>query len=80
MARIKPDIVDNPFLLSVRLKTLYGRENIYPANETAAAIAAIAGTATLTPSVLRICKERLGYTIDVEESGAARVLDLIEGR
>ena len=48
----------------VRAKDVYGRQVYYPADETARAIAAIAGDKTLTPRVLRLA-QALGYEIEI---------------
>ncbi len=60
--------------IAIEVRNVYGRETIYPANETASLIAAIAGTKTLTHATLQLA-ERLGYTIEtvpVTWAGVAR--------
>ena len=64
----------------VRLRNNYGRQVIYPANEAATALADIAGTATLSPQVLRTAKERLGLTVETYECDASIVSNLIGGK
>ena len=54
-------------ILKVKLRSVYGRPAIYPVNDAAAGLAAVAGTATLTPSVLNIAKAQLGAAVLVEE-------------
>ena len=51
--------------LIVRVRSVYGVPNIYPVNDSAEAFARIAGTKTLSRSVLEEA-ERLGYSIVVE--------------
>jgi hypothetical protein len=77
------DIKGNHLTLTVRLRNTFGRDRIYPANDAASALAAIAGTATLEPSVLRVAKEQLGAVIavvDVSAEQAQQVADLIGGK
>lgn len=65
--------------LRVKLRNIYGRERIYPSNPAAEAIAAIAGTATLEPSVLRVAMNQLGAVIHVEgEDFAKRVMEMLK--
>lgn len=50
----------------VRVTTVYGKEIIYPVCEKAQLFAQIAGTTSLTRSVIqKICK--LGYCLEVEQ-------------
>jgi len=51
--------------LLVDIQTVYGTERIYPHNDLAQALCAIAQTKTLDRRVLRIATDRLGYTIKV---------------
>jgi hypothetical protein len=55
--------------IQIEIRNVYGNETIYPANETAATFARIAGTKTLKPETLRLAKS-LGYTIDVVPSAS----------
>lgn len=67
-----------PTVLHVTPKTIYGNTLLYPANESARALAELAGTATITPRVLRIATERLGLGLKVISASAdERVLALI---
>lgn len=50
-------------IVEVIVKSVYGEEKVYPANETAQTFCDIAGTKTMTHALL--CKvEKLGYTIN----------------
>jgi hypothetical protein len=51
--------------IKVSIRSVYGRETVYPACPAAATFAEIAGSKTLTDGTLRLI-ERLGYTIEVE--------------
>ena len=53
---------ENAHRITVEIKNIYGENLAYPKCSKAAAFAAIAGTATLTPRVLRLIKN-LGYEI-----------------
>lgn len=48
--------------LEIRITSVYGKETIYPANQTAELFAQIAGTKTLTNKTIALA-ERLGYEI-----------------
>lgn len=50
-------------LIMVIVKSVYGQSKIYPANDAAHALAEIAGTKTLAPSVLRVAKQKLGASV-----------------
>lgn len=52
--------------LEIIAKNQYGRVVFHPANPAAKALAAIAGTTTLTPRALVIAKRELGATIKLE--------------
>ncbi len=56
-----------PLIIKVRLRAVYGRDNIYPVNPAAFGLAAVAGTITLSPSVLNIAKTQLGAVVLVED-------------
>ena len=76
---------DHPdhLLLRVRFRSIYGREQLYPANQAAEAIAAIAGTATIVPSVLRIAVRQLGAKVvldDSSEQQQAALQAMLEGK
>ena len=49
----------------IQIKSVYGRDTVYPICEKAKLFASIAGTTTLTHSTLCYV-ERLGYTIEVK--------------
>ncbi len=49
----------------IKIKEVYGKKMCYPINKTAVTFAAIAGTKTLSESVLKAV-EGLGYNIVVE--------------
>ncbi len=53
--------------ITVKVKDVYGKRTIYPVDEAAKQFAAIAGTKTLTQSVIDHIKT-LGYEIKVEQS------------
>lgn len=53
----------------VQIKNVYGEEKIYPMCDKAQALAAIAGTKTLTRQTLRQVKA-LGYAIKVSHGAA----------
>lgn len=48
----------------VKTKEVYGVRNIYPVCDTAKLFADVAGTKTLTPSVINLLK-KAGYSIEV---------------
>lgn len=50
----------------VTLKSVYGRDTVYPACPKAQTFAALAGTKTLQPHTLRLIKD-LGYTVTVSQ-------------
>lgn len=50
--------------IQVRIKSVYGRDNIYPVCSNAKVFASLAGTQTLTKVALTKIKD-LGYTIEV---------------
>ena len=49
--------------VQVKIKQTYGRDNIYPANETALLFTRIIGNKTFSKQQLRLIKE-LGYEIE----------------
>lgn len=49
----------------VKVKRNYGQLAIYPDNDTARGIAEIAGTKTLTPKALAVCR-RMGFGMAME--------------
>ena len=51
--------------ISVRIKSVYGADVIYPVCDTAKAFAAIAGTKTLTRHALEII-QGMGYAVEIE--------------
>lgn len=52
----------NDLLITVEVRSVYGRDTIYPVDDAAAAFAAIAGTTTLTVPVLKHIIS-LGYEV-----------------
>ena len=66
-------------ILMVVLKSVYGAPKLYPANDAAHALAAIAGTKTLEPRVLALAKKGLGALVLTVENDAAAVAKMIEG-
>ena len=50
----------------VNIKSVYGRETIYPVCETSKTFAQIAGTTTLTPETMRLI-EKLNYRVLVQQ-------------
>ena len=53
----------NKFVV-VRAQHVYGERKLYPVNDNAQGLAAIAGTKTLTPSVLTIARE-MGFEVSL---------------
>lgn len=51
--------------ITIKVKTVYGVETVYPACEQSQLFAQLAGTTTLTPHALRTI-EALGYTISIQ--------------
>lgn len=49
-------------LITVEVRSVYGRDTIYPVDAAAKAFAAIAGTTTITPEVLKHIRS-LGYAV-----------------
>jgi hypothetical protein len=60
----------------VEIKTVYGNETIYPKCEQAKGFASIAGTKTLTRSVISTVK-KMGYAVVAEVHGV-RVVGLFD--
>lgn len=54
--------------LEVTTREVYGVAKIYPANEAARVIAEIAGTKTITPQMLELCKKLDAEIVDVTPS------------
>jgi hypothetical protein len=52
--------------ITVRIKDVYGIQQVYPVSREAQLLAQIAGTKTLQPNVIAAVKQ-LGYTINVEQ-------------
>jgi len=50
--------------ITVKIKDVYGTRNIYPVCDTAKLFADVAGTKTLTPTVINLLKKS-GYSINV---------------
>ena len=55
--------------IQIEIRNVYGKETIYPANETADTFARIAGTTTLKPETIRLAKT-LGYSVAVVPNSA----------
>lgn len=51
--------------ITIEVKDVYGKPTVYPVCDTAKAFATIAGTKTLSHSVLQTI-ERMGYTIELK--------------
>jgi len=49
----------------VTIKTIYGQDRVYPANDTAMALAALLGSKTFTREQIAKAKE-LGYTFEIK--------------
>lgn len=49
----------------VEARGQYGRITYHPKNDVAFAFADIAGTKTLTPSVLKTAREKLGFLLEI---------------
>lgn len=58
---------------TIEIKHVYGVQTAYPACPTAALLARLAGTQTLTPRALATIRE-LGYTVTVKQPDAAALL------
>lgn len=54
-------------VIEVTIKNVYGKATVYPANEAAEFLAAIAGTKTLSTAVLAYAR-RLGFDIKQVEA------------
>ena len=52
--------------ITVRVKDVYGKQNIYPACPAAHIFASIAGTNTLTPDTIKRIRT-LGYQVNIEQ-------------
>lgn len=55
--------------ITVRIKTVYGKETIYPVDDSAKLFARLTGTITLTREAIDLIKA-LGYTVTVEQTPA----------
>ena len=61
----------------IDVKNVYGKEVVYPANDIAECLAAIADTVTLTPRTLRYAVE-MGFEIKLAERNiSGRVSDFL---
>lgn len=56
--------MSNDKTLQVEIKHVYGKETVYPVNETAKLVAELVGQRTLTRKDIGVCK-KLGYTIEI---------------
>lgn len=63
--------------IAVKFRTVYGVERIYPANDAAMALADIAGTATLSPGILRNARDRLGLQVIVHQDDVTKLKNLM---
>jgi hypothetical protein len=52
--------------ITVKVKSVYGIDKVYPADIDSSLFAKLAGTTTLTPKSIEIIKA-LGYTITIEK-------------
>jgi hypothetical protein len=53
--------------ITVKLKSVYGNDLIYPVCDTAVLLASLTGKKTFTPESIETIKE-LGYTVTVQPS------------
>lgn len=60
-----------PLVIRVMARNVYGTMKFYPVNREARAVAAIAGTKTLTRAALTEAVDGLGATLQVEKSPVA---------
>lgn len=60
-------------VFEVETRSVFGNTTIYPVNEVAKAIAAIAGTTTLRPKDLVIARDVLGFVL-IDRTPVATVL------
>lgn len=67
-------------IVSIELRSQYGRTVAHPANDAAQALADIAGTKTLTPETLRIARDRLSARIEVHNTSQASYVAFMESR
>lgn len=60
--------------IQVTIKSVYGTDTIYPANDAARTLAMIAGTKTLTLRTLKQAKQ-LGHSVEyIERAGLAAAM------
>jgi hypothetical protein len=64
--------------ITVTLKSVFGNEAIYPADEHARIFCRIAGTKTLTPETLRLIRS-LGYEIIFNNPRADELAEKLNG-
>jgi hypothetical protein len=64
--------------ITVTLKSVFGNEAIYPADEHARTFCRIAGTKTLTPDALRLIRS-LGYEIVFNNPRADELAEKLNG-
>ena len=65
-----------PIMIAVTVRNVYGRQLVYPANESAQLLARIAGTATLAPAVLKLAVQ-LGMTVTQVSDDASALAGII---
>ena len=66
----------NGLLITVEVRSVYGRDTIYPVDAAAKAFAAIAGTTTITPEALRYIRA-LGYAVQCARQRIPALLDVV---
>ena len=66
-----------PLMITVEVRSVYGRDTIYPADDAARAFARIAGTTTLTVPVLKEIIG-LGYEIQYRDAGRSSLMGALE--
>ena len=52
--------------ITIEIKTIYGKQTIYPVCDNAKIFSALAGTTTLTPAAIKQIKA-LGYVVNVRQ-------------
>jgi len=52
--------------ITIEIKTIYGKQTIYPVCDNAKLFASIAGTTTLVPAVIKQIRA-LGYVVNVRQ-------------
>ena len=65
-------------LITVEVRSVYGRDTIYPVDAAAKAFASIAGTTTITPEALKHIRA-LGYAVQCGRQHIPALLDQPSG-